>query len=315
MGKYLIINADDFGVSKSVNEAVINLLNKNKISSTTLMPNVNYYDNAVSWAKDNSDNIGLHLTFLNDDTEFKYRSISRCKSLEDENGYLLDDRKKFSEKLKLKDIKKEIDMQFKKLQDSGIKISHVDIHRYALYPTYNLLAYLYLCRKCNKEGKLPIRWSRNGSTNIGDGIPSLCDSDNVAKFFSAVSDLYELPIPDFVFKFPYRNVLLSYDEKKDAFINMLKNLPEGISEVHIHPSIDSEEIRKINPTWKERVLEYSFMMDDEIEHEINKNNIKLITYKDISKFNNNNNSKMQSLKSIYKYGLNYIIKKFQIKSL
>ena len=96
---------------------------------------------------------------------------------------------------------------------------------------------------------------------------------------------------------------------------MLKNLPEGISEVHIHPSIDSEEIRKINPTWKERVLEYSFMMDDEIEHEINKNNIKLITYKDISKFNNNNNSKMQSLKSIYKYGLNYIIKKFQIKSL
>ena len=74
-----------------------------------------------------------------------------------------------------------------------------------LYPTYNLLAYLYLCRKCNKEGKLPIRWSRNGSTNVGDGIPSLCDSDNVAKFFSAVSDLYELPIPDFVFKFPYRN--------------------------------------------------------------------------------------------------------------
>ena len=32
MGKYLIINADDFGVSKSVNEAVINLLNKNKKS-------------------------------------------------------------------------------------------------------------------------------------------------------------------------------------------------------------------------------------------------------------------------------------------
>jgi len=315
MGKYLIINADDFGVSKSVNEAVINLLNKNKISSTTLMPNVNYYDNAVSWAKDNSDNIGLHLTFLNDDTEFKYRSISRCKSLEDENGYLLDDRKKFSEKLKLKDIKKEIDMQFKKLQDSGIKISHVDIHRYALHPTYNPIAYLYLCRKCSKSGQIPIRWARNGPFNVGDGITSLCDTENIAKFFAAISDLYKIPIPDYVFKFPYRNVLLSYDEKKDAFINMLKNLPEGISEVHIHPSIDSEEIRKINPTWKERVLEYSFMMDDEIEHEINKNNIKLITYKDISKFNNNNNSKMQSLKSIYKYGLNYIIKKFQIKSL
>ena len=307
MGKYLIINADDFGVSKSVNEAIIDLLNKNKISSATLMPNVNYYDEAAKWAVENSSNIGLHLTFLNDDTKFKYRSLSRSKSLEDENGYLLDDRRKFSKSLKLRDIKKEIDMQFKKLEDSGVKISHVDIHRYALYPTYNPIVYLYLCKKCRQKGRLPIRWSRNGEVSVCDGITNLCDTDNIAKFFSAVSDLYQIPIPDYVFKFPYRDIFFSYDEKKETFINMLRKLPDGINEVHIHPAINSEEIKQINPTWKERVLEYSFMLDNDVTDAMKENNIELITYKDISKINKGK-SRIEAMKELFRYGINYSIK-------
>lgn len=310
MSKYLIINADDFGVSKSVNEAIINLLNKNRISSATLMPNVNYYKQAAEWAIDNSNNIGLHLTFLNDDTKFKYRSLSRKKSLEDENGYLLDDRRKFSKKLKLKDIKVEIDMQFKKLKDSGIDISHVDVHRYALYPTYNPFAYLYLCKKCKKEGNIPIRWSRNGEFDVGKGIASLCDTDNVARFFAAVSDLYQIPIPDYVFKFPYRNIFTTYDEKKEAFIKMLRKLPDGISEVHIHPSIISEEIKDINPTWQERVLEYQVMIDDDIINEIKRLDIKLITYKDISKIKKSPN-RIKAISSIINLCGIYSIKFFK----
>ena len=312
MKKYLIINADDFGVSHSVNKAIIELLNKGRISSATIMPNVNNYDEAAKWAKNNSKNIGLHLTFLNDDCRVKYKSLSNSKSITDEKGYLLEDRMKFSKKLKLKEIKKEIDMQFLKLKESGINISHVDIHRYALYPTYNLLAYLYLCRKCKREGNLPIRWARNGTTYVCNGIPSLCDSDKVAKFFAAVSDFYQLPIPDYVFKFPYRNVFKSYDEKKKYFIELIKNLPEGISEVHIHPSIDSEEIRNLNPTWQERVLEFEIMKDNEVLESFRKYGVEIVTYRDISKLNKIPN-KYKALKSIVNYGINYIIKSVRSK--
>ena len=45
--KYLIINADDFGICNSVNSAIFKLLKEKKISSATLMPNVNYYEEAV----------------------------------------------------------------------------------------------------------------------------------------------------------------------------------------------------------------------------------------------------------------------------
>ena len=307
MKKYLIINADDFGVSHSVNKAIIELLNKGRISSATIMPNVNNYDEAAEWAKNNSNNIGLHLTFLNDDCKGKYKSLSNSKSITDEKGYLFADRMKFSKNLKLKEIKKEIDLQFLKLKESGINISHVDIHRYALYPTYNLLAYLYLCRKCKREGNLPIRWARNGTTYVCNGIPSLCDSDNVAKFFSAVSDLYELPIPDFVFKFPYRNTFITYEQKKEAFINMIRKLPEGISEVHIHPSVDSDEVRKMNPTWKERVAEYELMLDSDVERVIKEYEVELISYKDIQYIKRKQN-KGNAIRKILLYGAKYILK-------
>lgn len=128
MKKYLIINADDFGVSYSVNKAIMKLLNKGRISSATIMPNVNNYDEAAEWAKNNSNNIGLHLTFLNDDCKGKYKSLSNSKSITDEKDYLFADRMKFSKNLKLKEIKKEIDLQFLKLKESGINISHVDMH-------------------------------------------------------------------------------------------------------------------------------------------------------------------------------------------
>lgn len=175
MGKYLIINADDFGICDSVNKAIKELIQYKKISSATLMPNVYHYEEASEWSRNNSENIGLHLTFMNDDSVIKYKSLSRHKSIEDEKGYLFEEVNKFRKSIKYREIKEEIDLQFKKLYDSGIDISHVDIHRYAIYPTYNPFIYTYLCKRCKKYGNLPMRWSRNGGYNIADGIPNLCD--------------------------------------------------------------------------------------------------------------------------------------------
>lgn len=308
MGKYLIINADDFGICNSVNKAIQELIQHKKISSATLMPNVSHYEDASVWGKNNSKNIGLHLTFMNDDSAIKYKSLSRHKSIEDEDGYLFEDINKFRKSIKYREIKEEIDLQFDKLNNSGIDISHVDIHRYAIYPTYNPFIYIYLCKKCKKYGNLPMRWARNGSYRTVKGINNLCDSDNACKFFAAISDLYNIPIPDYVFKFPYRNTFKTYEEKKNAFINMIYNLPEGISEVHIHPSIKDDEIKELNPTWQERVLEYELMLDDDVLDAINKSETKVITYRDI-KYIKNKPSKIRSIYEVFYYGSRYVFNK------
>ncbi|MGH7990593.1 MAG: ChbG/HpnK family deacetylase, partial [Limisphaerales bacterium] len=61
----LIVNADDFGSSSSVNEAVIRAHRDGILTTASLMVNENGFDEAVKFAKENPKlGVGLHLTLL-----------------------------------------------------------------------------------------------------------------------------------------------------------------------------------------------------------------------------------------------------------
>ena len=64
----------------------------------------------------------------------------------------------------------------------------------------------------------------------------------------------------------------------------------------------------------ERVLEYEMMFDDEIKNEIEKLNIKLITYKDINRINKNI-SKVKAILDIIFIGSEYSFKFLKSKIL
>ena len=64
MAKYLIINADDFGLNKEQNEAIKDLLNNKLITSTSLMSVAAEATDAVSFAKDIDFPVGVHITLL-----------------------------------------------------------------------------------------------------------------------------------------------------------------------------------------------------------------------------------------------------------
>ena len=58
----LILNADDFGLSPSVNKGIVEAFQQGIISSATMMMNTPYTDEAIELAKKhNLKNIGIHL--------------------------------------------------------------------------------------------------------------------------------------------------------------------------------------------------------------------------------------------------------------
>lgn len=311
MKKYLIINADDFGLCADVNSAIIDLLEKKRISSATIMPNTSHYNQAMEWSKGKINQVGLHLTLVNGGSSYNFKSLSRGKTLENENGFLFLDKFCFMKNFKFKDLKREIDLQFKKVLSDGIKISHVDTHRYSIYPTYNPFVFFYLCLKCSQIN-VATRWCRKGSYFIDEKIPNLCDSNPAAAFFSCIADLLKVPIPDYVYKFPYAEVLKSYDSKKSSFLRLLENIPEGINEVHIHPAIDGEDIREITSTYQERIYEYQLMLDEDIIKKFKELEIELITYNDIANIRGSR-GKITSLYYLLNYGFGYILKQIKIK--
>ena len=127
----IIINADDFGLSRSVNQAIIDVYNKGNLTSTTLLVNMPGTEDAIQQAESNPDlAVGLHFCL----TEGKPLTI--CKSLTQPDGAFLSRprlfQKLYSGKVNPQDIRTEFEAQIDRFCSYGLKLSHVDSHQHIL---------------------------------------------------------------------------------------------------------------------------------------------------------------------------------------
>lgn len=122
----LIINADDFGFSKSINEGIIVAFKEGLISSTTIMANMPYTEDAIEkWRENKELAIGLHINLTQGSPVSK-----NVKSLVDDNNLFYNHRKIENEDIELiyEDVYKEIKSQIEKLLLAGVRIDHLDYH-------------------------------------------------------------------------------------------------------------------------------------------------------------------------------------------
>ncbi|MFZ5982180.1 MAG: ChbG/HpnK family deacetylase [Patescibacteria group bacterium] len=131
MSKYLIVNADDFGMSKKFNEAILELAEEGMLSSTTVL---------VDWIKDDQK-----------DQIEKLKELAKNKKLT--IGFHLE----FSKD----DYEAEIESQFEKFKSIFGMPSHVDIHK----AHSRTGSFPFVAEFCRKYG-FPLR----NSGEIFDGI-------------------------------------------------------------------------------------------------------------------------------------------------
>lgn len=132
----IIINADDCGISSHVNEAIEKSIIAGKITSTTIMANMDDFEGAIRLYKAYCDRVsfGWHIN-LDEGEPLTSSQLLLDKGffIEKEGRVLLNggtySRKYLSREMR-EDIKKELRAQWEKLRDSGIDISHADSHHY-----------------------------------------------------------------------------------------------------------------------------------------------------------------------------------------
>lgn len=151
-GNKLIINADDFGINSNVNEAIVNCFQKNIINSTTLMANMDGFDEAVELAKLHGfeTHIGLHVNLI----EGKSLTDLSGTGLTDSNGFFIMNAIKnyriyYSSELRLK-IKNEILAQYKKLLEHGIEPTHIDSHLHVHILPYLVSVFVAVTKEKNQ---------------------------------------------------------------------------------------------------------------------------------------------------------------------
>lgn len=134
MERRLIINCDDFGQSKAMNQAIQHLLEENKASSATIMAVAPGFEEAASWtARRRQPNVGLHLTMTSEFEALRWSSLTGHPSLHDQSGQQYATVQEFEQKAETGAVLKELDAQYERASKAGIPVSHVDNHMGSLY--------------------------------------------------------------------------------------------------------------------------------------------------------------------------------------
>lgn len=127
----VIINADDFGMSKSINEAIINLCEVGSISSTTVMSNMPFINEVSELLNFEEISIGLHINLTQGSP---ISQISEIETIVDSSGefytksILLE--KIQNNEIEYEHIKREVWAQYHKLKNLiGDKLTHFDSHQ------------------------------------------------------------------------------------------------------------------------------------------------------------------------------------------
>lgn len=132
----IIINADDCGMSKQVNEHIEQAILAGKITSTTVMANMDDFEGAVQLYKD----YGLKISFGWHINLTEGCPLTSSQLLLDKGFFVERDgrvemngkaywKKRLSSDMR-SEIRKELMAQYTQLKDSGIAISHVDSHHH-----------------------------------------------------------------------------------------------------------------------------------------------------------------------------------------
>src|SRR5450755_894951 len=124
----IIVNADDFGISPEVNEAILELLATNRITSTTMIANGPAIEEAARWVGRWPEcSFAAHLNL----TEFKPLS-AKSSFLASENGEMA--RSNVEHALPtprmLQAVYEECSRQIQRLLDLGVPLSHIDSHQH-----------------------------------------------------------------------------------------------------------------------------------------------------------------------------------------
>jgi predicted glycoside hydrolase/deacetylase ChbG (UPF0249 family) len=261
--RYLIVNADDFGMSESANGAIVELFEGEKIGSAGILAPAPFAGEAAAVSGQRGYSIGVHWTLTSEWAAWPWAPCGDCPSLLEE-GVLTADKQKVKQ-AKRRDITRELEAQYLRLLDMGCVPDHADSHAGTLYGTNGRLFFLNAYALCKKYG-LPFRFATEDSFltrqfggNVSPALKLAAKAiGGVGKLrgVKLLSDFCSDPRP--VEKIGGPSELRAYYEAQ------LSTLQGRICEVFMHPCLPDEELLSRSPQWQKRVWEYEYLKSGDL---------------------------------------------------
>jgi len=134
--RLLVIHADDFGETHSVNRAIIEALEKGWVTSASVMVPCPWFPEVVRFVKEHPNvDLGVHLTLTSEWQDLRWGPVAprdQVPSLLDADGYLPLTATAVTGNAAPADVETELRAQFERAQKMGIHATHLDSHMGAL---------------------------------------------------------------------------------------------------------------------------------------------------------------------------------------
>ncbi|MGN0528741.1 MAG: ChbG/HpnK family deacetylase [Eubacterium sp.] len=254
MSKYLIINADDFGYNSQQNSAIIELLENNLITSASLLTVAPKAKDAVEYSKESCIDVGVHLTINSDDENERWQSLSNTNSFK--NG-LPHNQKDLIFKAKRKDVRRELEEQYRYITDNGGTVDHADNHCATLYGINGRRFFIDAFDFC-REHSLPFRFPKTSGfieRQLGRSVPEI-----VKKYQQIIVRSGEkrgVKMLDDLVSNPWNmSKIKDYNTLEKYYLDAVDNCIDGVTEMFLHPALPVGENQG---EWQKRVFEYQIL--------------------------------------------------------
>jgi len=268
----LIVNADDFGRSPSINQAVIRAHREGILTSASLMVNEPGFDEAVRLAKENPRlGVGLHLTLLCGKAGCPPADIP---GLVDAAGHFSNDpvrtgMKYFFRRSLAPQLDREIAAQFNKFKSTGLPLDHLNGHLHLhLHPAI----FRILMDRSEDLGFRQMRLTRDclaRSRRMARGQWFYRVSH--AAIYEWLSSRAREPLRQRGIKHAQITFGLLQNARvnEEYILKLLPELPPGDSELYSHPSLDD-----FKP-------EFDALISPRVKEQVDRLGIELIRYQDL----------------------------------
>ena len=286
MKKLLICNSDDFGLTNSITDAIIETHQNGIMTSTTMMANMEGFKYAVKKAKELTTlGIGIHFNL----TEGKpVANPELIPLLLDEYGSFNNNAKQRKNFLygveKVKQIEIELTAQLKKLLDNSITPTHFDSHHHITGTPCGFKASMAVADKFRiKKARITnidyryaenialIKELKNKISNLKTSYIHAKNKRELRKQGFKTPDTKILPI----------RVLPVKEDPIEQFIQTLTVLKNGVTEISFHPGYENSYQTDTESTKELRVRDLSVATSPRVRKVIKEMGIELISFKDL----------------------------------
>ncbi|HWN98593.1 MAG TPA: ChbG/HpnK family deacetylase [Blastocatellia bacterium] len=289
--KQLIVNADDFGFTRGVNEGIVRAFKSGIVTSTTIMANGGAFDEAVEAALAHPDlGVGCHLALVGGRPVAPRREVA---SLIESDGMLPGTLTQLMTKLAFgrvqqEHIECELRAQIQRVVSAGITPSHLDSHKHSHTHPIVMKA---IARVASEFGIERVRNPFESVLAPAMTGPSARARRSVylkqysmsaavalrARAFKRLARDYAFSTPDF-----FLGVRLTGLLDAEAVRRMIQSLKEGTTELMCHPGVYGQELEQARTRLRqERQRELDALIDPDLRRTIDGLGVKLISYREL----------------------------------